>query len=90
MQDFAKLFHIDGVGQLLATLEEPQSDDGCEEGACVILLRIADSADAEFRLGLLYQTEEAARAIFDRMTAETALIMAKPLISARASLMAQA
>ncbi|WP_435170760.1 hypothetical protein [Falsirhodobacter sp. 1013] len=84
VQDFAKLFHVDGIGQVLAELEEhPDTELPC------VRFRIPDASDVtlEMRLspnGMSYEAAEAfARKCFDGLTAENAGAVVKELTDAR-------
>lgn len=90
MQDFAKLFQIDGIGQVLVTLECPSEGDSCDDDAGVIRLRIPDGRDVQFQMAMFLSDEVEARKVFDGMTAERAIRAIKPLLAARANLIADA
>lgn len=89
MADFAKLFHIEGIGQILVTLG--QIDE--ERPAC--LFRIPDELDCEISMALSrggpdnYEADLLfAQTCFDAVTAENVAATVETLTNARDALLA--
>jgi len=83
VKNFAKLFVVEGIGQILAVLGE--NDDG----EAVITLRISDYADCALKMDITlsdaeYDRQEAfTQKLLDEMTEEAAAKAVKPLIDVR-------
>lgn len=85
-EDFAKLFHCEGIGQVLVTRDY---DD--EAGKDTVVFRIPDAYDARLAMTLSVASEETADKIFDGFTtAEQAAAAVKPLLEARDRILGQA
>lgn len=86
-QDFAKLFVVEGIGQILVTLSETEYGDPC------LTLRIPDAGDFGMSLDIAFENlslsaaEARAREVFDAIDAEKAAAGVKPLIELRDQLL---
>lgn len=86
-QDFAKLFFVEGIGQILFTIEET------DDAFAVLVVRIPDFKDHVLRMGIGllgkdYEQQEAfALRLLDEMTPEGAVTAAQMLISTRDELL---
>ncbi len=87
MAAFAKLFDLDGLGQVLATIETANDDDEADH---LLRLRIEDAGSIEFRLSIDFHSKADARRALEAMDAVAAQELARPLFSARRHLAAQA
>lgn len=87
MTAFAKLYDLDGLGQLLATVETADHEDEADH---LLRLRIEDAGGIEFRMSIDFHSEADARRALEAMDAAAAQDLARPLFSARASFAAQA
>lgn len=92
--DFARLFRIDGIGQVLAVLEDGETDDG-EECEC-LTLRIPDAGDVAritYSIKAVGMSSERGRAftreIFDALTVEGVAKAIEPMVRAKASLLGE-
>jgi len=90
--DFARLFRIEGVGQVLAILEDGETDDG-EECEC-LTFRIPDAGDVAritYSIKAAGMSSERGRAymreIFDKLTPEGVAKAVEPMVRAKASML---
>lgn len=87
MAEFAKLFDIDGIGQVLATVETADNED---EADFLIRFRIEDADGIEYRLSIDFETDAAAARCLAGLTCDTAIAIVQPLLRLRATHQAQA
>ena len=86
MSDFAKLFEAEGIGQILATLDENDDEDPC------VTFRIPDTAGCRLQMSVGFQAssydlaERKALAFFNALDLEHAVKTVAPLQEAAASL----
>lgn len=90
MKLFAKLFCIEGVGQVLVTLDQNEDEKPA------VIFRIADVGDYQFSMNLCRQgggdfdaEQQFAETCFDAVCDENILATIKPLLEARAMMSVQ-
>ena len=90
--DFARLFRIEGTGQVLAVLEDGETEEG-EECEC-LTFRIPDAGDVAritYSIKAVGMSSERGRAftreIFDKLTPEGVAKAVEPMVKAKASLL---
>ena len=90
MTAFAKLYDLDGIGQVLVTIDgndDEDDDEGCDD---LIRFRIESMNGIDFSMTIAPCDQADLRRIWESIGPTTVLQQVKPLLAARASLAAQA